>query len=218
MSENKKTVTGENNAEQKCNFVCGENHVILRLTENHIKLLKHLNFETLPNTSYNDLFCPSINLKRPFGNTGVLRSVCQILEVDEKTLTKEQENKLWELVIELPVALEIVLQQETFIPGMYSVKTTGSWQEYQMKLKYLMMRDTVQRFFDMADVTLDELRLFRMIKTLCQNCTEENPYADVLKRLEFMHMDEIPYVAKCMEILKKKEKEFKKENGRKESE
>lgn len=186
------------------------------LTENHIKLLKNLNFQTLVETEYDDLFCPSVNVKRPFGNTSILRSVCRILEVDVKTLTKEQENELWELVIELPVALEIVLQQETFIPGRYQVKKIRIWQEYQMRLKYLMMRDTVQRFSDMAGITLEERKLFRMIRTLCTNCTEENPYTDVLKRLEFMHMDEIPYVVKCMEILKKKEKEFKKEYGRKE--
>lgn len=87
---------------------------IFRLTENHIKLLQKLNIGSA--VVYDSIVVPKIDSKRPFGNSVIETDVADILEWE-----KENRTPIEQILAELPIALEIVLQRQTFEPGLYNM-------------------------------------------------------------------------------------------------
>ena len=78
------------------------------LTADHVKLLRELR------TEWNG-GVPGINSKRPFGDSDVLRSVCRVLGWVPDLVIQDlpMRGRVWGMLEELPVALEIVL---TYLP------------------------------------------------------------------------------------------------------
>ncbi|MFA6199178.1 MAG: hypothetical protein WC679_02065 [Bacteroidales bacterium] len=70
---------------------------------------------------------PSIDPKRPYGNSWVLGDMADILGISydddsDNPFTEEQESYLYELHYELETALQIVLNTLSFVPGTYYVE------------------------------------------------------------------------------------------------
>lgn len=92
----------------------------------HIRLMKELNFKVSVMTELgDDRYKPVIDFKRPFGNSAVIVDVCETLgyQCDEVSgkYSKEDVEKAKSLLIELPLALHIVMRNQTFEPGAYEV-------------------------------------------------------------------------------------------------
>lgn len=103
------------------------------LTQNHLKLIRHFN------VSWQDAEtgAPSIDPKRPYGNSNVPNDIHQILcgesigRVDSKRdqLTKEEQRRYLKLHREMDVALEIVLATGSFQEGVYRYLEPGGWKK-----------------------------------------------------------------------------------------
>lgn len=96
------------------------------LTENHIKLLRQLNVETLDGR-------PTIDSKRPFGNSEIYEDIDLILNGKTKDIEPDdiggydysiEQIQEWDkLLEELTDALDIVLFTGKFEPGEYVRRT-----------------------------------------------------------------------------------------------
>lgn len=101
------------------------------LTEEHLKLLKNVNI------IWDDceFGAPTIDSKRPYGNSSVLSDMRKILGMKEKTCPHcgeaiESDGKndyLIELHKELVMALEIILQTQQFQTGTYELDANFKW-------------------------------------------------------------------------------------------
>lgn len=90
------------------------------LTEDHIKLLSR----TYVEWEYCETGAPSINPKRPYGNSFVPQDVADILEWkyeldDDEDFPEEIESKALKIHKETETALQIILSTKSFIPGVY---------------------------------------------------------------------------------------------------
>jgi hypothetical protein len=65
---------------------------------------------------------PSIDCKRPYGNTSVYIDMCEILELDESSVDKDYLRKLHE---ETLTALQIFLEFGNMVEGTYKAKEYG---------------------------------------------------------------------------------------------
>ena len=86
----------------------------------HIKLLREANI----NWDDCEFGAPCIDPKRPFGNSDVYGDIVNILgmpKVDDRNYEKVQEQ-LYLLHKDLETALEIILHNQTFKPGIYYKK------------------------------------------------------------------------------------------------
>lgn len=88
------------------------------LTEEHVALLRRMS------VGWQDCEtgAPEIDPKRPYGNSSVEQDVAEILgwEIDEdEGLTDEQHDRAAALHRETEIALQVVLQTGTFVPGEY---------------------------------------------------------------------------------------------------
>ena len=92
----------------------------LKLKPEHIKIMTDLNFRISILIDSKDRYRPAIDIKRPFGNSGPTTNVCEIMgwHCDEESgeYAAEDIEKAEMLIIELPVALQIVMQNHTFEP------------------------------------------------------------------------------------------------------
>lgn len=107
--------------------------VKFELTAEHVKLIGELAFEVCTD-AYDDALIPGISRKRPFGNGWAIASVLDLLGCEcggDRKYKEEDTEKARELLIELPVALEIVTQYRTFEPGVYEVSPYGAYARYQ---------------------------------------------------------------------------------------
>jgi len=106
------------------------------LTEEHIKLLSHA-YVSWCGDEYG---APEIDPKRPYGNSGVVEDVCEILEwKEQKDLmddcfyeSAEYESlcdKVEKLHKETETALQIILRSQSFEPGTFEQDT--SWSEWE---------------------------------------------------------------------------------------
>lgn len=106
--------------------------VAFTLKEEHIKLIENLNFKVYAETEYNDRYIPEIDRKRPFGNSGATGDVLEILgrECDEESEFREEDiDEAETLLIELLLALEVVVKNQTFTPGDYEVERCGAYSQ-----------------------------------------------------------------------------------------
>lgn len=97
--------------------------IIFTLTEEHIKLLNRMYVEFYDH-SYNG--APSINMKRPYGNSGVVSDIAEILDIDLSEYEENDEDipddlyaNLIDLHRQTATALQIVLCTKSFVPGTY---------------------------------------------------------------------------------------------------
>lgn len=97
-----------------------------RVTEDHLKLLRHA---YVSYDDYSEYGAPSIDPKRPYGNSNVVTDIIEILTgqaPDEDNMTPREYDKLiddpyWDKVHkETATALQIVLRTGLFEPGLYS--------------------------------------------------------------------------------------------------
>lgn len=98
-----------------------------RLTENHIRLLNAM-FVEFEDHAYDG--APMVNIKRPYGNSDVVGDVAEILGfvdyneavqngTDDTEEFEEATKKLMQLHRETGKALQIVLNTQSFKPGLY---------------------------------------------------------------------------------------------------
>lgn len=104
---------------------------MFELKEEHIKLLQ--NFWITWN--WYEYGAPSVDPKRPFGNSYVEGDIASILEIipfkdsdGELHFTKEQIDKCNKIYKETETALQIVLSTKSFITGLYKCEQyTNKW-------------------------------------------------------------------------------------------
>lgn len=113
-----------------------------QLREEHIRLVKDLCFKSEIKTYYGDTIIPTINKKRPFGNSGATYDVMGKLGYLDGSgeYTPEDKKKTELLLAELPVALEIILTEQTFTPGNYEVDEYGAYYYYKMVINFLYLK------------------------------------------------------------------------------
>lgn len=166
--------------------------VKFRLKKEHIKLIKELNFRTAVVTDSSDKFRPAIDEKRPFGNSGVTSNVCEIMgwysnedgEYSEKAI-----NRAEMLLIELPVALEIVVSKHTFTPGEYEVSEYGAYFNYKHIKNYYELRAPLKEI-EAEYTNTDQINT---LHELCMNVSGENPYQIIEELLDFNQTEFIAY-------------------------
>lgn len=161
------------------------------LKKEHIMLAEALNFTIATNNKYNNKYVPGISMTRPFGNSHVLYNVMDRLGMlNEKGEYSQEDAEIAEmLLIELPVALEIILQQKTFKPGMYEVSPCGAYLEYETALSYKMLEP-------LLEIVQKEIRtnplfkhnkdhMLHIVKYIALNIRNlNNPYKDFTKAVE----------------------------------
>jgi len=93
------------------------------LTDQHLTLMKHMV------TSWDDteFGAPSIDPKRPYGNSGVYADMGEILGIGNQEkwngvvpFTQEEEARMHDIHAEMRTAIEIVLKTGAFEPGNYA--------------------------------------------------------------------------------------------------
>jgi len=92
------------------------------LTEDHLKLLKRANVTW----NEGDGEAAGLCCKRPYGNSGIVEDVAEILGVesfrldeDDSQYDEEMYDKLWGVHRETEIALQVVLSTQSFVPGDY---------------------------------------------------------------------------------------------------
>lgn len=99
------------------------------LTEQHINLLRSARISW----TVIEFGAPGIDPKRPYGNSDVIKDICEILGISlpedengEPFVSEETYSHCMRLHTDLAAALEIVLQTRSFAPGTY-VHNDGGW-------------------------------------------------------------------------------------------
>lgn len=98
------------------------------LTEQHLGLLKEANVRW----DESEYGAPAIDSKRPYGNSGVLEDLAEILGVpwdgdeDNGGLSDSTVERLKRLHMETETALQICLATQSFKPGMYEAPPYGA--------------------------------------------------------------------------------------------
>ena len=98
------------------------------LKPEHLKLMKRLGFQAEIYSPYGHFLTPAINAKRPFGNSGVLSDVCEIIgcTADSDGYYSVADRKRAALLLaELPLAIKFVLNTQNFTPGHYALDKDG---------------------------------------------------------------------------------------------
>lgn len=92
------------------------------VTRDHIKLVKRLIIEWNDRTDFRP-GVPTINGKRPYGNSDVIEDIAEIINLDfydrEKGLTAQQEKYCLKLHMDMETVLQIVLSTGAFKSGEY---------------------------------------------------------------------------------------------------
>lgn len=149
------------------------------LDQKHIDLIRNLIFEPNRNMAYETPFIPTINEKRPFGNSDIMKDAEDILQLsDPETI------RIW--LAELPTALRIIMRYQTFKPGCYTMETREQIQLTQER-NYAQLYPEIKELwdfyttnFDGADVGL----LLNTINTLAMFITTENPKKGLIQKLK----------------------------------
>ena len=112
------------------------------LKENHIKLLKHLDWKiNVDNVIENN----KVNNGTPYGGLSLIEDAGLILfgkpegvfdplSLHERLYSEKQINEIEETYSELPLALEVILYLKTFDVGHYKKNwNQNNWREYKPK-------------------------------------------------------------------------------------
>ena len=101
--------------------------MIFTVTKEHLKLLKRMS------VTWNDCEsgAPSIDPKRPYGNSNIPVSMAKILKIefneDDGELKPSDENRMYKLHREMETVLAIVIQTGKFKAGKYKTVAYGPW-------------------------------------------------------------------------------------------
>lgn len=143
------------------------------LKQEHIDLISKLNFKGLVSVEGGEIeYRPAIDYKRPFGNSSVTYDVLQRLGLvnDDGEYTDADRKRAEMLIIELPVALEIIVRNKTFALGEYNIDEYGAYYLYKGKRNLHFWQDAIKIFKEKhSDIEL--------IVDYCMNHYEENPYS-----------------------------------------
>ena len=118
------------------------------LKEEHIKLIKALNFGFNYSNPYGDLVTPRFNAKRLLGNETSSDDVARVIGMTPKNGDKLTDDEILicqKLVVELPLALEVMVKQQTFTPGFYVIENSISYLDYIMARNYLYIKPYVDK-------------------------------------------------------------------------
>lgn len=97
------------------------------LTQDHIILLAN----SYVDWSECEYGAACIDPKRPYGNCSVERDVCELLGwgADPDELTAEQRRKAAAIHKETQTALAVILDTQSFVPGLYKrLRYGGKWE------------------------------------------------------------------------------------------
>lgn len=173
------------------------------LKEEHIELIANLNFKTCANTEYGDRFIPVIDRKRPFGNSGATNSVLEVLGCccDGKGKYKKDDiNRAEMLLIELPVALEIIVRNKTFRPGIYEVDEYAAYFNYKHMTNYQALLKPLKEIEETVVRTDIDAEKMEQMHRLCMNISGDDPYK-IIDDLHFFAQDS--FLEKAVLILQK---------------
>lgn len=176
------------------------------LKQEHVSLIAKLSFETNVNTEYGDKYIPTINRKRPFGNSSVTLSVLEILGIergDSGDFCPEKYDHAENLLIELPVALEIIVKYKTFQPGIYDVDKYGAYFNYERIQKYKALQEPLKEIEDTVVKTDYDMELMEELQNMCLNVHGSNPY-NIINDLKWFH--ETEFLARAIAIFEKYQK------------
>ncbi|MCM1295877.1 MAG: hypothetical protein NC311_10075 [Muribaculaceae bacterium] len=165
------------------------------LTASHIKLISSLNFK--PHAYWEDgcpgsiCFQPEISPKRPFGNSGVAYDVADRLNLltelpdGDREMTPGAERRAMRILIELPVALEIVTRKHTFEPGVYELERYSAYFEYRSYMLCWFWLDAIRACAEIKDPRGHDLleRAFTFTRSVPGN----NPYSILARMREWSH-------------------------------
>lgn len=145
------------------------------LKAEHIKLAEKLNFGLDITTEYNGRYAVRIDRQRPFGNSGCLCSAVDILypENDWDSIPDSVTDHVEDIIIELPVALEIMLKKHTFTPGIYLIDKYGAWLGMKRVQNYKILLPACAQVTDYA----------AQVREICMNITSDDPYDTVIDEL-----------------------------------
>ena len=105
------------------------------LTDEHIRLLRaaYIGWEVC------EFGAPAIDCKRPYGNSDVVRDICEILdwplvETREGTdCTPEQEERARQLHSETQTALQVILTTGSFVAGTYAMTRPYDYRSWKLQ-------------------------------------------------------------------------------------
>lgn len=168
--------------------------VKFELKQEHIDLISELNFQGLVSTEGSEIeYIPAINYKRPFGNSEVTYDVLERLGLTDENgeYTDANRKRAEQLIIELPMALEIIVQNKTFEPGEYEVDRHSTYYLYKGQCNLHFWQDAIKKF---RETYGDEERLV----SLCMNFCDDNPYR-LLEDLKEWSLD-LVYMRKAVDV------------------
>lgn len=147
------------------------------LKPEHIKLMTELNFRSIVSTDSSDRYRPAIDFKRPFGNSGATTNVCEIMGwyCDEKSekYAPEDIERAETLIIELPVALQIVMQNHTFEPGIYEV---GEYSSAYFNYIHIRNYHTLKAPISELEGKYHDCIQIKRLHELCMNISSDDPW------------------------------------------
>lgn len=171
------------------------------LKDEHVRLIRELCFRTETDTCYGDAFCPSVNIKRPFGNSGATQSVFEVLrwepEGTDGEYTKRQEFDAETLLIELPLALETIVTFQTFEPGTYDGYDWNAAHQYRQMGKYHELKDPLaktERLAKSRDVPDLDAQM-GTLRTMCMNVNGDDPCEEITQTLKACRKTEFTEIA-----------------------
>ena len=100
------------------------------ITEDHIKVIKGMTFEYLHDHSFG---APGLDQKRPFGNSYVYGDLADLLGMEpepdgssDEDWSEDQKVYMREVFFETATVLNIIIQTQSFKPGLY-IRKNGVW-------------------------------------------------------------------------------------------
>lgn len=148
-----------------------------KLKPEHIKIMTDLNFRISILLDSKDRYRPAIDIKRPFGNSGPTTNVCEIMgwHCDEESgeYAAEDIEKAEMLIIELPVALQIVMQNHTFEPGEYEVgEYSSAYFNYVHIRNYHALKSPIAEI----EEKYKDCDQMERLHEVCMNVSGDNPW------------------------------------------
>lgn len=92
-----------------------------KITDDHLKLLRNAHWR------WDDceFGAPTVDPKRPYGNSSVIADIAELLDIDRNDLDHEDEEGLSELHRETLTVLMVGLSTGSFAPGTYQYRADG---------------------------------------------------------------------------------------------
>lgn len=143
-----------------------------KLKPEHIKLMESLNFRVsvFTDSAESDKYRPVIDFKRPFGNSAHTLAVCMMMGL---SYGDEDIEKAETLIIELPVALEIVMRNHTFDPGEYEVdKYSPAYVNYVHIRNYHALKAPLAEM----EEKYKDCDQMKSLHNICMNVSGDDPW------------------------------------------